>query len=192
MVFSLRAADPGARSGAIERESERNVAHRFRKRAETESDAEFRFELFCRSRTASEDFSFLDAATRQTLLRQQFAGQNMSYRANFPNARREIIELDDLPIGGITINRGTDAIVIVDIAILPERRGLGIGSSLLREACDAARADGIAVRLSVLSSNDGALRLYRRLGFTPVARSAIRLELEWRAMPPEPSFARRG
>lgn len=174
---------------SLEGDSEPDAVRRLHKRPETERDAEFRFELFCRSRAANEDFSFLDAVARQVLLRQQFVGRNASYRARFPDARWEIVELDGLPIGGVITDHAADAIVVVDLAILPEWRGIGIGSSLLGEICDTARAAGAAVRLSVFSSNVGALRLYRHLGFTPVAQSEIHLELEWRATLLEPSIA---
>ena len=39
---------------------------------------------------------------------------------------------------------------------------------------------GMPVRLKVASSNDPSLRLYLRLGFTPIAEIPAYIELEWR------------
>jgi ribosomal protein S18 acetylase RimI-like enzyme len=56
---------------------------------------------------------------------------------------------------------------LIDIALLPQYRNQGIGSTLLRELlADAARA-GCAVSLKVENTNPAA-RLYERLGFQTV------------------------
>jgi ribosomal protein S18 acetylase RimI-like enzyme len=47
----------------------------------------------------------------------------------------------------------------------------------MHEAADAA----IPLRLKVVPTNAAALRLYRRLGFKPIAEPAPFLELEWAA-----------
>ncbi len=55
---------------------------------------------------------------------------------------------------------------IHDIAVLPEFRGRGLGSALLRGVADRARELGCCkVTLEVHESNDGARRLYEREGF---------------------------
>lgn len=54
------------------------------------------------------------------------------------------------------------------ISVLPEWRGHGIGTALMREMLDLLRADGYtAASLSVQKENS-ALRLYLRLGFEPL------------------------
>jgi ribosomal protein S18 acetylase RimI-like enzyme len=54
------------------------------------------------------------------------------------------------------------------LAVLPERRGLGIGTALLDEV-DAALADAAIPNLmvAVMAQNDAAIRLYRRRGLVP-------------------------
>jgi ribosomal-protein-alanine N-acetyltransferase len=55
------------------------------------------------------------------------------------------------------------------IAVVPERRGAGIGAALLTELLDeAARRGGVEVFLEVRADNDGARRLYERFGFERV------------------------
>ncbi len=51
--------------------------------------------------------------------------------------------------------------------VLPQRQGQGIGAKLLAFACKKILADGTVPWLEVPSSNTGAQRLYRRMGFVP-------------------------
>ena len=55
------------------------------------------------------------------------------------------------------------------LAVAPERRGRGLGSTLVRELCRAGSADlGVdTYSLFVLPGNERAMRLYERLGFAP-------------------------
>ncbi len=55
---------------------------------------------------------------------------------------------------------------IATVGVLPEYRGRGIGASLLRE-CEA-QIPVKRVRLCVRPSNDVAIRLYERFGYTRV------------------------
>lgn len=57
----------------------------------------------------------------------------------------------------------------LSIAVLPKYRGRGIGTKLLTELFSQVRNQYSAVSLSV-SSNNPALRLYRRLGFEVINR----------------------
>jgi ribosomal protein S18 acetylase RimI-like enzyme len=57
------------------------------------------------------------------------------------------------------------------LAIAPGMRGLGLGSTLVRELCRVGSADvGVdSYSLFVMPGNERALRLYQRLGFAAVA-----------------------
>ncbi len=144
----------------------------------------FRFGLFCGSRPPGEDLAALAAPLREQLLRQQFCGQDATYRANYPDARFEIVECDGAPIGRIVTARTPDALLIVDLALIAAWRGRGIGAGLVNGVLIEARAAGLPVRLSVSANNAQALRFYLRLGFTPVETSAIDIRLEC-PCPPE-------
>lgn len=155
-------------------------AGRVRRRPERAADEGFRFDLFCGSRPPGEDLAALDAPLRERLMRQQFRGQDTSYRANYPDARFEIVEHDGAPIGRIVTARTPDAVLIVDIALIAAFRRRGIGASLVNDVLDDARAAGLPVRLTVSANNAPALRFYLRLGFKPIESSAIGMRLEWR------------
>jgi ribosomal protein S18 acetylase RimI-like enzyme len=55
---------------------------------------------------------------------------------------------------------------IQNIGVIPRYRGLGLGAALLLQALDGFRSCGLErVYLEVTADNDGAVRLYHRLGF---------------------------
>jgi GNAT superfamily N-acetyltransferase len=153
-------------------------AGRVRRRPERAADEGFRFDLFNGSRAPGEDLAALDAPLRERLMRQQFCGQNASYRANYPDARFEIVEHDGVPVGRIVTARTPDAVLIVDIALIASKRRQGIGASLVNGVLDEAWAAGLPVRLSVSANNAAALRFYLRFGFKPIETSAIDIRLE--------------
>jgi ribosomal-protein-alanine N-acetyltransferase len=64
-------------------------------------------------------------------------------------------------------NHGRPLGHVKDIAVRPDRRGEGIGASLLERALAVlAREDTARVKLEVRAGNDAAIRLYRGFGFT--------------------------
>ena len=79
----------------------------------------------------------------------QFSTQQMAYRAQFPGADQRIILLrDGLMIGRMLIDRRDEEIYLVDITLLAEHRGDGIGASLIRDLQREALDAGQAVRLA--------------------------------------------
>jgi ribosomal protein S18 acetylase RimI-like enzyme len=154
---------------------------RLQMRSEQPDDEAFRFGLFCDSRPAEFALLRLDAAGLEQLMRLQFHAQNVTYRAHFPDARFDIIELDRRPIGRIVVNRPGDVIHIVDQAIVPELRNRGLGTAVMRALMEEATRSGLPVRLKVASSNDPSMRLYLRLGFVPILHDALYIEMEWPA-----------
>src|SRR4051794_36843744 len=156
-----------------------------RLRPERAEDEPFRFQLFCQSRPAEFALLQLEAAAFEQLLRFQFQAQASSYSAKFPNARFDIIELDDRPIGRIVVDRPGAVLHIVDQAIIPVLRNRGIGTAIMKALMGEAAETALPVRLKVASSNDPSMRLYLRLGFVPIASDPLYIEMEWR--PPAPA-----
>lgn len=82
--------------------------------------------------------------------------------SEIPGFLHPLLELESLAPGSWYINA---------LAVLPERRGEGLGSRLLGEADRlAARARASTISLIVDDANDGAKRLYARHGYVEVAR----------------------
>lgn len=117
-----------------------------------------------------------DAATKDAFMRMQFAAQDRSYRQRHPGAAFDVVTVDGLLAGRLSVDRGDSEIHILDIALLPEYRGRGIGTALLTSILDEADMLGKAVAIHVERQNP-ARRLYDRLGFVQVAEQGLHLLL---------------
>jgi ribosomal protein S18 acetylase RimI-like enzyme len=118
-----------------------------------------------------------DDGTRSAFIEQQFAAQDAHYRANYPGATLDVIEVDGVPAGRLYVHRGPSDIRIMDIALAPGFRGRGIGTSLLRVLMDEADASGRKLSIHV-EMNNPARSLYDRLGFRPAGEQGIYVLME--------------
>jgi len=113
---------------------------------------------------------------RSAFIRMQFTAQRQHYLKHYPNARQELILIEDQPIGRLYVNRGEE-IHIIDITVLPEHRGQGIGTSILKtlieEATEAHKATTIYVE-----SFSRSKQLFERLGFKEIEKDGFNLLLE--------------
>ena len=77
-----------------------------------------------------------------------------------------------------TLEHGGWAVWLDELYVVPPRRGVGVGARLLAAAVDLARAAGArAVDLEIEADHQRAAGLYRRHGFTPLARTRWSLHL---------------
>ena len=120
-----------------------------------------------------------DDAQKDAFLRLQFDAQDAWWREHYAQASFDVILVDGEPAGRLYVHRGASEIRIVDIALLPEHRGNGVGSSLLRDLLTEADAGGQSVTIHVERMNP-ALRFYERLGFSVAEDKGVYLFLERR------------
>jgi ribosomal protein S18 acetylase RimI-like enzyme len=118
-----------------------------------------------------------DDAQKDAFLRMQFEAQDAWWREHYEGATFGVIVVDGEPAGRLYLHRGRSEIRIVDIALLPEHRGSGIGTSLLHDLLAEADASGKSVTIHVERLNP-ALRLYERLGFELAEDKGVYLFLE--------------
>lgn len=124
------------------------------------------------------DPRYIDALV---LMQQQM--QVAAYRNSYPDARYELMVLDDAPAGRLVTAPVGAALRVVDIAVIPWARGRGVAGEALRRVQRRAADDGRDVTLAVRKDNAGARRLYAALGFTVESEDAAGLQLRWRAGP---------
>lgn len=145
------------------------------------ADEEFLFRLFALQKAG--EFAPLGwpAQQLQPLLEMQYRARQLSYAESFPEAVNTILCLaDGTPVGRHLTARQKDFYRVVDIAVLPEYRGRGIGTWALNQMKQAAALESVPMRLSVTRTNP-ALRLYERLGFIRVSADDLSFEMEWHA-----------
>jgi ribosomal protein S18 acetylase RimI-like enzyme len=114
---------------------------------------------------------------RTAFVRQQFEAQDAYYREHYESAVFDVIEIDGEPAGRLYVARWEDEMRIIDIALLPEYRGRGIGTALLRERLDEAASEGRRLSIHVEVGNR-ARRLYERLGFVPIEEGGVYVLME--------------
>ncbi|HVT12556.1 MAG TPA: GNAT family N-acetyltransferase [Fimbriimonadaceae bacterium] len=151
-------------------------------RPATPEDEAFLRRLFQSVRSAEYAPLSLPEAQFAALIDMQFRAQRMQYRATFPEAAYSILREDGAPIGNLTVDRSGDSIHIVDVNLLPERRGQGIGTEVLTGLQKEAASEGKPLSLQVAATNP-AQNLYRRLGFQQTSDDGIYIRMEW--MSPE-------
>jgi ribosomal protein S18 acetylase RimI-like enzyme len=118
-----------------------------------------------------------DDAQKDTFLRMQFEAQDAWYREHYAGASFDVVVVDGEPAGRLYVHRGETEIRIIDIALVPEHRGSGVGTSLLQDLLAEADAAGKSVTIHVERENP-ALRFYERLGFTLAEDKGVYLFLE--------------
>jgi ribosomal protein S18 acetylase RimI-like enzyme len=117
---------------------------------------------------------------KQAFLWQQFTAQHTYYQQHYAAAAFLVVLRGSAMVGRLYVNRGPAEIRIVDIAVLPEHRGVGIGTCLLRDVLGEARRDGKVVTIHVEKFNR-ALGWYQRLGFIPVEDRGVYVLMRWSA-----------
>ena len=144
----------------------------------TQQDEEFLARVYASSR--AEELAITDWSEEQKadFCRRQFDAQSAYYTANYPGASFQIIERDGWPVGRLYVARWEKEIRIVDITLLPEARGSGIGTELLRDLQDETRSAGKSLTIHVERFNR-ALAWYRRLGFRELEDKGVYLLMSW-------------
>ncbi|WP_235217094.1 GNAT family N-acetyltransferase [Archangium violaceum] len=150
-----------------------------------ESDDAFLFELYASTRAEELAAWGWSAAQQEPFLRMQWLAQKRGYEARYPSEGHCILEHEGRPVGRLWVVRGEHELRLVDVTLLPAYRGSGLGTSVLRALQEEAAAAGKPLRLHVMRNNP-ALRLYTRLGFTPVSDVEVEpanpyCELQWPA-----------
>jgi GNAT superfamily N-acetyltransferase len=147
-------------------------------RNEQPGDEPFLLELYVSRRQAEMDALGWPAEMRNTFLHQQFRA-SQGYHTAYPDAEFQIIRVNGVNAGRLIINRTREELRVVDVALLPQFRNAGVGTSLLRKLFGEANATCKPVRLRV-DRGSPAEQLYQRLGFARVAETELQFEMEWR------------
>ena len=102
------------------------------------------------------------------------------FRKNYNTKTISVIQLDGEDIGMLKTEKRKDHIYLGDIQLKEAFQRRGIGTSLIRDVIEKAKADGLPLRLRVLKENP-VVELYNRLGFVKTKEFKHCHELEWSA-----------
>jgi ribosomal protein S18 acetylase RimI-like enzyme len=146
-------------------------AHRLALRHPTDTDWPFLYDLFASLRADEMARISWSPDRKDAFLREQFRLQHHHFVSYFAAADFWIVERSlrsgpNFPVGRLYLDRSQSRWLIVDIGFLPEARGQGLGTALLKWVqASASDAGAAAVDLHVMVTNVGAEKLYRSLGF---------------------------
>jgi ribosomal protein S18 acetylase RimI-like enzyme len=143
----------------------------------TDADMDFLHRLYATTR--ENELTQVDWTPEQkaAFVSQQFHAQHQYWQENYQDTSWDLILRDGEPIGRLYVARWAEEIRIVDIALMPQHRGGGLGTRLLRELFAEADASGRKVSIHVEIFNP-ARRLYERLGFVQAAERGVYLLME--------------
>ena len=142
-------------------------------------DQAFLFALYATTRRDELTAWGWEPAQQEAFLRIQFMAQQRSYEWQYPNMEHHLILVDGRAAGRIIVWRSESRIQLVDVTLLPEYQGRGIGTSLLRGLQGEAAEAGKPLTLSVLKTNTGARKLYEQMGFTEAGDHDPYIAMVW-------------
>ena len=144
----------------------------------TPEDTEFLYTVYAQTRT--EELAIVDwtESQKDAFLRVQFDAQHQAYQETYRGGDFQVILRDGEPIGRLYLARWAREIRIVDIALLPEHRRAGIGSTILKDILAEGARSGKRVSIHVEMFNP-ALALYERLGFRKLREHGVYYFMEW-------------
>jgi ribosomal protein S18 acetylase RimI-like enzyme len=88
------------------------------------------------------------------------------------------IWLGDEAMGYLETYENDELVNITEIHINPAAQGKGVGSRIINGIVNEAKAHGKKVTLGCFKENDGAVKLYQRLGFEITDETQTHFALE--------------
>lgn len=139
-------------------------------------DRSFMLSVYASVREPELEASGLPREQWAPFVEQQFQAQSHAY-ASYRDTSFEVVLVDGEPAGRLIVARWPEELRVVDIALLSEFRGRGIGGALMREVIEEAEQRGVKTSIHVERFNP-AQHLYTRLGFRMVSETGVYLLLE--------------
>ena len=150
----------------------------------TDEDLPFSASLYASTRAGELAQAGLPPEHLGAFLAQQHDAQHRHYRGHYPGAEWLIIEQEDEAIGRLYLVEWESEFRVIDISLLPDARGKGVGGALIGDLIEAAHA--VAKKVSIhVERNNPAIRLYERLGFELAEDRGVYLLMERPAAGPQ-------
>ena len=145
----------------------------------TDEDLPFLFEVYGSTRAEELAPTGWPVEMKVQFLQQQFTAQHDHYQRHYPDAEWLVIMRGADSVGRLYVEEWPSQIRLIDIAILPDFRRLGIGSAILSDLLLWASEKSKPVTIHVEKANP-ARSLYERMGFVFAQENGTYDLLEWR------------
>jgi ribosomal protein S18 acetylase RimI-like enzyme len=144
-----------------------------------DSDLPFLLDVYASTRAEELAPTGWPAEMKDQFLRQQFTAQHDHYQRHYPDAEWLVIVRESHSVGRLYVEEWPSQIRLIDIAILPKFRRLGLGTAILSDLRDLASERVRPLTIHVEKSNP-ARSLYDRMGFVFAQENGAYDLLEWR------------
>ncbi|MNG24743.1 Acetyltransferase (GNAT) family protein [compost metagenome] len=104
--------------------------------------------------------------------------QQRSYTMHYPESRLFTVSIQGAPAGKLHVADNEEAVMLVDIALLPQYQGQGLGTGLIRGLQRYVRDACKPLRLTA-NAGSRASRLYEKLGFRILEANEVVIRMEW-------------
>jgi ribosomal protein S18 acetylase RimI-like enzyme len=108
-----------------------------------------------------------DEEEQRTLHDRRFASQDY-----------QVIQVDNIDVGYMSVVRQPDCMKLYQMFILPEHQNKGIGVACMKQIIKDAGTLELPVRLQVLKVNNGAISFYERLKFERTGEDDTHIMME--------------
>jgi ribosomal protein S18 acetylase RimI-like enzyme len=145
-----------------------------------DDDSMLLFELYASTRADELSRSGWATPQQRSFFRMQAQNQERYFLRHYDHLDRRTICINGFSAGRLLVDRPSQAIVIVDLALLPAFRERGVGSMLIRSLLEEAAERGLTVHME-LQKNSDALQTCERLGFRHADDLGDRWHLVWQS-----------
>lgn len=140
---------------------------------------DFLLKLFKECRQDLVSIGSINEKQKDDIAFQQFTIEQEQLIKKYPDAEFNIVMFNGEPIGRLYIYYGDIVDNILEIGLLDEYRGLGIGKKLVTKLIQNARKMNKRVRLKVAWFNQRAYKFYEEIGFKVIENQGIFFEMEY-------------
>ena len=116
---------------------------------------------------------------KEAFVRWQFELQRKEYDTRYPNARHDVVLVNNQPAGRMWVGEDDTQIRLLDIGLLEEFQNRGVGTVLLKRLISEAKETKKPLRHMVFMLNNNAHRFYERLGFVEIEDVGGYKHMEW-------------
>lgn len=106
--------------------------------------------------------------------------QKASFVRECASSMTSVVSVNGRTVGYLQVRHDPHRVYLQNIALLPEFRNKGIGTTLLNGVKAAATARKLPLELAVFRTNGSAQRFYEGHGFLRTGDSKTHIEMSWR------------
>ena len=144
-----------------------------------DSDKDFLCQLYGTTRADEMAMVPWNDEQKKQFIEMQFNAQHSFYQEQFQQAEFNIVMIAEQDIGRLYTDQREDEIRIIDITLMPEFRGQGLGCQLLSDIINQAKQLKLPVTIHV-EKNNPAMSLYQYFGFVKIEDQGVYDLMRWK------------